>query len=60
MRVPMRCMAPVVLLLLALLLAHSSSCARADATPYTLAAEADRVHFLPGGPAQLDFGLFSG
>lgn len=57
MRVPVHHMTHVVLLL-ALLLAHSS-CARAE-TPYTLSAEADRVHFLPGGPAQLDFGLFSG
>jgi hypothetical protein len=51
--------APLLLLPL-LLLAQSSSCVRAASTPYSLSAEADRVHFLPGGPAQLDFGLFSG
>lgn len=33
---------------------------RAGSSGYTLEAEADRVDFLPGGPAQLDFGLFSG
>jgi hypothetical protein len=47
--------------------AHSSSSSSSSSsrnsisnTGYTLEAEADRVTFLPGGPAQLDFGLFSG
>mgnify|MGYP001807793937 CR=1 FL=1 len=54
------------LLVLALLLPHISAVQLPPTTTtlsgrgYTLEAEADRVEFLPGGPAQLDFGLFSG
>lgn len=40
--------------------AHSSAQARSASSGYTLEAEEDRVTFLPGGPAELDFGLFSG
>jgi hypothetical protein len=53
------------LLVLALLLPHISAVQLPLTTTfsgreYTLEAEVDRVEFLPGGPAQLDFGLFSG
>ena len=55
----------LLLLCLALAVAHQqqqpqTDSARTSSTGYTLEAEADRVKFLPGGPAQLDFGLFSG
>lgn len=62
------------MLLLVASLAAAAAAAHANADPahrppttttastngYTLKAEADRVSFLPGGPAQLDFGLFAG
>jgi len=60
------CSAGSTLLVLLLMLANAAAKhmqqapAGVTSSGYTLEAEADRVKFLPGGPAVLDFGLFSG
>lgn len=59
------CTAGSTLLVLLLMLAnaaakHMQQAPGVTSSGYTLEAEADRVKFLPGGPAVLDFGLFSG